>query len=293
MKFSRRTLLQTTTAAAVSSSLVAVGCSPTDTETATKAVKGVGDKAALSSLDKAKDLMLRAYPETASSVGITEGDYAALKSQLTDRTIAGQAKIAGNVKSLLKELQAIDTDQLTPEVALDVDVVTSVFDRAAEGFDYPYGDVALLNYNWSYRNSPYVVAQNTGAFVEIPSFLDSSHAIESAADADAYLERMKAYAAQLDGEIERVKADGARGVILPDFLLEKTVAQLQGARDRTPAEWGLVQSVVNRGKAFGDYEDKAVSIAAQDVVPALTRQIEALGQFRCGCVGQTRWRRVL
>lgn len=277
MIFSRRRLLQTSAAVAASSGLFAAGCSDTVPEAANNAVTPTNnDSSAKAVLDRAKDMMLRAYPETASSVGVDKGAYAALKSQLTDRSPEGQAKIATDTRALLSELQTLNADALSSDVALDVDVVTSVFERAAEGFDYPFGDVALLNYNWSYRNAPYAVAQNTGAFIEIPSFLDSSHAITSKDDVDAYLTRMQAYAAQLDGETERVIADGARGVILPDFLLEKTLGQLRVARANQPADWGIVQSVVTRGAEFGDYEDQAVAIAAQDIIPALTRQIEAL-----------------
>ena len=96
---------------------------------------------------------------------------------------------------------------------------------ALEGFAFPYGDVALLNQNWSYRNAPYVVAQNTGAFLEIPSMLDEQHTVESPADADAYLARMEAYAGQLDGETERLKSAAAQNVIAPDFLLDKTLSR--------------------------------------------------------------------
>lgn len=275
MEFSRRRLLQTSAAVAASSSVLLSGCadkasnSPANTPL-------TADAAADRVLDRAKDLMLRAYPETASSVGLDVGDYAALKSQLTDRSPAGQAAIASDVRSLLVSLKDIDTQPLSADKALDMDVVTSVFERTVEGFTYGYGDVALLNYNWSYRNGPYAVAQNTGAFVEIPSFLDASHPIKTTDDADAYLSRMQAYAAQLDGETERVIADGGRGVILPNFLMEKTLAQLRGARDKSPETWGLVQSVVSRTTDIGDYEPSATAIAADEIIPALNRQIEAL-----------------
>lgn len=277
MTFSRRRLLQTSAAVAASSGLFAAGCRDRASDAVTNPVTTANnDGAAKAVLERAKDMMLRAYPETASSVGLDKGVYAALKSQLTDRSPDGQAKIANDTRNLLTDLQKIDTDTLSKGVALDMDVVTSVFERAAEGFAYPYGDVALLNYNWSYRNAPYAVAQNTGAFVEIPSFLDASHAIANKDDADAYLMRMQAYAAQLDGETQRVIEDGARGVILPDFLLAKTLGQLRGARGKSPADWGIVQSVGTRAAAFGDYQDQAVAIATQEIIPALTRQIDAL-----------------
>jgi len=112
--------------------------------------------------------MLNAYPETSSSMGIDKGNYAGLRAKLSDRSPAGQAAIAKQARALSAKLAAIDTDALSPALALDVEVVGAVFDRSVDGFDFPYGDMALLNLNWSYRPSPYVVAQNTGAFIEIP-----------------------------------------------------------------------------------------------------------------------------
>ena len=44
----------------------------------------------------------------------------------------------------------------------------------------------------SWRNTPYVVIQNVGAYLDIPRFLDSDHAIENAADAMLRLHGEKA-----------------------------------------------------------------------------------------------------
>ena len=129
---------------------------------------------------------------------------------------------------------------------------------AAEGFAQPYGDSALLNSSWSYRNAPYVVAQNTGAFLEIPSMLDEQHTVSSATDADAYLARLEAYAGQLDGETGRLKAAAAQNVIAPDFLLDKTLAQIKMARGGKIADWSIVTSLAKRTKEMpGDYATKA------------------------------------
>ncbi|MCK5745410.1 MAG: DUF885 domain-containing protein, partial [Oricola sp.] len=228
-------------------------------------------------LDEATDFILSAYPETASSAGLDTGKYAQLKSQLTDRSAAGQASIKSQTRDILARLAKIDTENLPADEALNVDVVRTVFETASEGFDFPYGDMALLNNNWSYRNSPYAVAQNVGAFVEIPSFLDSSHSIETAEDADAYLARMEAYAGQLDGETDRVIEDGERGVVLPDFLMTKTLGQLRGALSSPVDGWGVVGSLAARSANFsGDYAAKAKAIAEQKIAPALARQAAAL-----------------
>ena len=132
------------------------------------------------------------YPESASSLGIDKDQRYGLKSKLSDRSAAGQQAIAKRVEKRLQRLKAIDTSQLSEATRIDVDVARTAHEFAAEGFALPYGDSALLNSSWSYRNAPYVVAQNTGAFLEIPSTLDEQHSVENAADADAYLARLEA-----------------------------------------------------------------------------------------------------
>ena len=231
-------------------------------------------------LDDALRQMLTAYPESASSSGVDTGELNGLKFKLSDRSLEGQAAIESAVRELAGKFSAVNKVSLDDEQAGHVNVVGTVYQTSAEGFDFTFGDMALLNSNWSYRNAPYTVAQNTGAFVEIPSFLDSSHAIETPEDADAYLARMEAYADQLDGESERVRMEGEKGWILPDFLMEKTLGQLRGALASPVENWGLVTSLASRSEGFdGDYADKAIKIAQGKVGPAMQRQIEALEAF--------------
>ena len=279
MSLSRRHLLQSASALGA---MGLVGCS-SETTVKTSASDAAlstaaGDKSAQSILDNAKDFMLNAYPETSSSMGIDKGDYAALRAKLSDRSPAGQAAIAKQTRELSAKLAAIDTEALSPELALDVEVVGAVFDRSADGFDFPYGDMALLNLNWSYRPSPYVVAQNTGAFIEIPSFLDSSHSISEKNDgaAEDYLSRMSAFAGQLNGETDRIRRDGERGMILPDFLMEKTLGQLKTARAQPPESWSIVKSLTSRAASYGPFDADAIRIATDEIGPAMDRQIAAL-----------------
>ncbi len=279
MKISRRAVLKTSIATAAMS-LSASGCSPAEEETPAAPIsnKAEPEKDSVKELlDSTTDLILDAYPESTSSAGIDSGKYLHHKSKLTDRSPEGQAKIESDVKQTLSQLNKVDTSSLTPDEALNVDVVRTVFDMSVKGFDLPYGDMALLNSNWSWRNSPYAVAQNTGAFVEIPSFLDASHSIDTEQDAEAYLSRMNAYADQLDGESERTRIEGEKGVILPDFLMEKTLGQLRGARQRAVDEWGIVTSIQSRTSALsGDFSARAKEIAMQQIGPAIDRQIAVL-----------------
>lgn len=273
MRLSRRTLMQSSAAAAA---VFAMPACSRRSDSASPAVVSESENAG-ALLDEITERILSAYPETASSLGVDTGVRTQLKSKLTDRTAEGQAKIASDVRATLAQLKKIDVETLDPEQALNIDVTRTVFEWTAEGFEFPFGDVAPLNYNWYYRNTPYAVAQNVGAFVEIPSFLDGSHTIESRDDADAYLSRMEAYAGQLDGETGRVEADGARGVILPNFLMEKTLGQLRAAHAASVESWGVVDVLAKRAaKIDAAFADRAAAIARDRIRPAIERQIAAL-----------------
>lgn len=225
--------------------------------------------------------LLAEYPESATGLGIDTGRRSHLKSKLTNRSAAGQQSIAQDVAKRLARLKAIDTSALDESTRSDVDVMRTAHEFAAEGFAFPYGDVALLNRNWSYRNAPYVVSQNTGAFLEIPSMLETRHTVETREDADAYLARMEAYAGQLDGETQRLQAAAAQGVVAPDFLLDRALAQLRIARGGSIPEWSLVTALGDRTQNMsGNYAAKAAQIAADKVAPALERQQAELQAHR-------------
>ncbi|MEO8063570.1 MAG: DUF885 family protein [Pseudomonadota bacterium] len=221
------------------------------------------------------------YPESATMLGVDRDARAALKSKLSDRSAAGQQAIAHRVAARLERLKSIDDAALSPSARIDVDVMRTAHEFALEGFSFPYGDVALLNSQWSWRNAPYVVAQNTGAFLEIPGMLDEQHTVSTPADADAYLARLEAYAGQLDGETARLNDAASQMVIAPDFLLDKTLSLIRLARSGNVADWSLVTSLAKRTKEMpGDFAARAAKLAADKVAPALDRQIAALEAHR-------------
>ena len=265
MSFHRRAVLQGGAAA------LALQAAPAAARTPEAAADGL--------LGRITDQLLNDYPESATSAGVDKDGRASLRTRLSDHSPSGQNAIKRHTRAMLAELRRLDTAGLSAGKRLDVDVVRSVYEIASDGFAFPYGDMAILNGNWSYRNTPYAVAQNVGAFFDIPSFLDSSHSISSAADADAYLARMDAYGRQLDGETARVRADAGRGVILPDFLLAKTLQQLRAGRATQIAQWGIVTSLATRtaqAKLDQRYGTDAARLAEQRIAPAMDRQIAAL-----------------
>jgi len=232
-------------------------------------------------LSEVAEAMLVDYPENATVFGNDTGPRAGLKARLSDRTPAGVTTIASRVADRLKRMRAMDADRLPARVRTDLDVVRTAHEMAEEGFRFPYGDVAVLNQNWSWRNAPYVVAQNTGAFLEIPSFLEESHKVRTREDADAYVERLTAYARGIEGETDRLKSAAGLGVIAPDFLLDKTLKQIRLARRGNAAEWTFIASFAKATAGLGGhYASQAEKIASQEIGRALERQTAELEAHR-------------
>ena len=240
MTTTRRDLLAAGASALALSALPARALAATGTATGAATEADARAEALLAQMAEA---MLADAPETASGLGIDTGARAPLKARLGDKSPAGQARIAAHVRDRLARLRAIDPNALSPATRNDVEVVRTSHELAAAGFAFPFGDMAMMNSNWSYRNSPYAVAQNTGSFVETPDFLDSNHKIGNAADADAYLSRLEAYAANLDGETQRLRHDAGIGVVAPAFLLDKTLAQMARVQGQPVDQWVPVASI--------------------------------------------------
>ena len=235
------------------------------------------DAAAL--LDSIGENLLALSPEGATSLGLDTGPRAYLRSKLADRSQAGQDQLAAVLRADLARAEAIDTSALPHAVRTSVEVVRSAYRTSLEGFAQPYGDVAV----GGWRNTPYVVIQNVGAYLDTPRFLDADHPVKTAADAEAYLARLDSMVAQLDGELGRVRAAAAKGLVPPAFLIDKAVAQMEQSLKGARSGGGMVESLVRRtreGNIAGDWGPRAESIVKSKIAPAIERQLAELKSHR-------------
>jgi uncharacterized protein (DUF885 family) len=242
---------------------------------AAPALRPTTDAEASTVLDSIAENLLRLSPESATSLGIDKGEWAALRYRLSDRSAAGQHRLASTIRSDLTRANAIDTSALSHSTRTSVEVVRSAYTTALEGFALPYGDVAV----GGWRNTPYVVIQNVGAYLDVPRFLDTDHTIETAADAEAYLARLASYPKQLEGELERIRAARSVGLVPPAFLIDKAIPQLELSLKNAREGGGLVESIERRTreKAIpGNWGERARAITRDEVAPALERQIAEL-----------------
>jgi len=231
------------------------------------------DAKALSLLDSVADALLNLQPEGATSLGIDTGVRAALRSQLSDLSAQGQQLLAAQIRADLDRVNAFNTAGLSQAVQTSMEVVSTAYSTALEGFALPYGDITV----GGWRNTPYVVIQNVGAYLDIPRFLDSDHPIENAADAEAYLARLRSYGTQLDGELGRMQAARGAGLVPPAFLIDKALAQMTISINGARAGGSLVESIERRTKNIpGNWAARARNITIKEIAPALERQLAEL-----------------
>jgi len=228
--------------------------------------------------------MLLASPVLATYAGLDKaeyGEFAALKSKLDDRSATAQAAHVTRLQRAVDRLNAIPRDQLAATDRVNYDsVLWDNTNQLALARSFTFGDSAPCGGSWSggFPN-PYIISQLSGSWQYIPDFLDSQHTIENAGDAQAYLSRLTAWAGLLDQETARAKADFARGVVPPDFIMSKTITALTALRDVDPATSGLVTSLVTRTaekNIAGDWQAQATAIVSGPVKEALGRQVDAL-----------------
>ncbi len=233
-------------------------------------------------LDSFWEDTLDASPQTATVLGVDIGKRAAQRGQLNDPTRAGRAAFIEARRQRLIRLRSIDRSKLTPASQIDYDVVSYqsrviaeggarfTFGEGADGFGYlPY--------------SPYAVSQLTGPYQSVPDFLDSNHPVATAADAEAYLARLTAYAQALDASTESFRIDSAAGILPPDFALDLTIAQLDKQRSGPPEASKVAASLARRAAAAGvagDWNARAAAIVRDRINPALQRQCDAVAKAR-------------
>ena len=226
-------------------------------------------------LDRFFQAELRRNPERATELGLDKGINHDLKGRLRDESASGLAADRAATEGQLRQLKAIDRARLSAASKVNYDTVLYQLGAQAELMRFGIGGL-------SYHPSPYVISQQSGAYQSVPDFLDTQHKIEQLDDVAAFLQRISAFAIQLDQETERLRQDSRAGVIPPDFILDLTLSQM-AALDGPAEHSVIVTSIARRAKAIGAadaYAKNAKRLFEQRVRPALRRQIAAVEALR-------------
>jgi uncharacterized protein (DUF885 family) len=236
---------------------------------------GSGDAALNALFEDIFQERVRNSPELASSLGLDKGPNAALKSKLdTDPVpVARQKNLARNRRAIAR-LNAVNGATLSDAAKLNREVVVYSLETATVG---------PTRWNIGSPQSPYTITQQDGAYFDTPDFLNTTHTIENASDADAYLSRLQQFATVLDNDTSEQRAQAARGFLAPAWSVDLALGQMRKLRQVAPEQSTMVDSIAKRTAAkniAGDWVRRATDIVAKAVYPALDRQIAAMEKLR-------------
>ena len=233
-----------------------------------------GDARLTAAFDAILAETIKESPEFATALGFDKGANARLKYQLGDNSAADRARSLARAKRSAAQLRAIPAASLSASAKVDRDVVLYSIDQQMVG-------PARFDIDTPIR--PYRITQQGGAYFSLPDFLNSSHTIATADDAEAYLARLDAMGRVLDTDSREQEAEAARGLLAPGFSLDLALGQMVALRSPAPADSNLVGSLVRRATAAGlpgNYGPRAAAIVRDKVYPALDRQIALIRRLR-------------
>ncbi|MBS0254910.1 MAG: DUF885 family protein [Proteobacteria bacterium] len=247
-------------------------------------VANPADAALNATFDRLFRTSLALSPEAVSSLGLDKGDWAGMKSKLTDRSAAARDQRRAITRAGLAELTKVDRAALSDAGRLNLDVVRYQYEQrlVAE----PLGVDSV--------QTPYPIYQQGGAYFGIPDFLNSRHAINDASDCEAYLARLEAFGTALDQDSADQKDQASRGILAPGWSLDLTIGQMEKLRAPAAEASGMVASLAGRAAkkgVAGDWGARAAKIVAGTVYPALERQIALMKALRpTTAAGDGAWR---
>ena len=282
----RRSFLHAGGAAALSLSLLSEGAAKALVAPSRGTNQGRGDAALNALFDRIFNEQVRTSPTFATSLGLDKGNLAFLKSKLDTRPyqVARAEDLARN-RRFLAQLKTIPVARLSPAAALNHEIVI---------YDIGTNITAPARFDLDSVQSPYLISQQDGAYFNTPDFLNSSHTIETSADAEAYLSRLAQFATILDNETAEQRRQASRGYVAPGWSLDLALGQMRELRGSAADKSTLVDSIVRRTAdkgIAGDWQRRAAAIVGQRVNPELDRQIALVRKLRATTpAGDGAWR---
>src|SRR5690554_176193 len=162
-----------------------------------------------------------------------------------DISPAQEARYQALYKDQLQRLSGIDEGQLTSANRLNVRLLRYELEQSIEA------------YQW--RDHNYPVNQMFGLHAGIPAFLINTHRVESRADAEAYIERLRGVEPLVDQLIANLERRARKGILAPAFVYPYVLSDsrnlLQGRPFSTAGE---------PSPLLADFTQKMTALALDD-----------------------------
>jgi uncharacterized protein (DUF885 family) len=216
--------------------------------------------------DKVANAKVRNDPEQATQKQYFSGkEQDELDRKLTPNTIVYRSAEVATAKTALAELRKIDQKSLTPQQRASAATIAWNLQGSIDA--YPYVD-----YQFPFN-------QFTGVHVQIVNFLTQAHPVRNRRDVENYLVRLKAVSDKMDTAIIQARGAAGRGILMPTFITQASIGQLDRFLDGAPENNVFVATLTQRMSGLKDVspEDQAkfaadaAGIVKQSIIPVFQR----------------------
>ncbi|MYM30176.1 DUF885 family protein [Duganella sp. CY15W] len=216
--------------------------------------------------DKVANAKVRSDPEQATQKQYFDAkEQDALDRKLTPNTVVFRAAEVASAKKSLVELDKINQAKLTPQQRASAATIAWSLQGTVDAY--------------AYRDYNFVFNQFTGLHVQIVNFLSQQHPIRNRRDIENYLVRLKAVAGKMDTGIVQARGAAGKGILMPTFITQASIGQLDRFLDGTPENNVFVASLVQRMGSVKDvpaddqakFAAEATAIVKQSIIPVFQR----------------------
>jgi len=156
-----------------------------------------------------------------SPLGLTAQGRKDQYDKIDDLSKAAEEKeLAWFTKSTDELKEKFDYDKLNDEDKTSYDLWVYQYEILKEGS--------------AFENMDYVFDQMRGMHTRLPNYLINFHKVDSLADMNAYVSRIKETARGIDQLVVRAKEQAAVGILPPKFAFSTVIAQTKALKDGTP-----------------------------------------------------------
>ena len=205
--------------------------------------------------DKLANARLRNDPEQATQKQYFSGkEQDRLDRKLTPNTIVYRAGEVAAAKTALAQLAGIDRKTLTPQQRASAASIAWNLQGAVDA--------------WPYADYNFVFNQFGGLHVQLVNFMTQAHPIRNRRDVENYLVRLKAVAGKMDTGIVQARGAAGRGILMPTFLTQSSIGQLDRFLEGGPENNVFVATLKQRMGGLQDVpaQQQAAFVAAAEVI---------------------------
>ncbi len=150
--------------------------------------------------------------------------------KLDDMSEAGEDKRLQWYEESVAELKNFDYSGLENDDQISYDLWIYQYEQMKEGVEY--------------RNLNYIFHQMGGIHTQLPNFMINFHKVDSLADMQAYISRIRESKRAMDQLLERAKNQASEGILPPKFSFETVLIQSKAIVEGRPFKEGETGSAV-------------------------------------------------